>query len=118
MADWTFLTNHGLVMAVIATHSRSTAREIGDAVGITERATHKIIRDLEEGGYITRSRDGRQNEYTIHPNVPLKDAVTDAAVGELLTVLAGKRRRRRAMQPTGENGSPERLDLASDAKAG
>jgi len=95
MSEWTFLTNHGLVLAVIFQHPLSTAREIGDAVGITERATHKIVNDLEEAGYVTRAREGRRNHYTIHPGVPLRDAVSDVEVGELLNLLTGRRRRRR-----------------------
>ena len=95
MSEWTFLTNHGLVLAVIFQHPRSTAREIGDAVGITERATHKIVSDLEEAGYVTRAREGRRNHYTIHPSVPMRDEVTDAEVGELLNLLVGRRRRGR-----------------------
>lgn len=94
MPEWTFITNHGLVLAIIAKHPRSTAREIGDSVGITERATHRIIKELEEAGYITKSRVGRQNQYRIHPTMPVKDEVTDAAVGELLMVLGWKRRKR------------------------
>jgi len=96
MADWSFITNHGLVLASIARRPRSTAREIGDSVGITERAAHKIIRDLEEGGYITRSRVGRRNQYRIHPNVPIKDEPSDSAVGELLVMLGWKRRQGRS----------------------
>ena len=95
MAEWTFITNHGLVLTAIAKHPRSTAREIGDAVGITERAAHKIINDLDESGYITKSKIGRQNHYLIHSDVPLKDEVSDAAVGELLIMLGAKRRKRR-----------------------
>ena len=96
MPDWSFFTNHGLVLVAIAKHPRSTAREIGDAVGITERAAHKLIRDLEEAGYITKTKVGRKNQYKIHPDVPLKGDVTDAAVGELLVVLGWKPRKRRA----------------------
>ena len=94
MPEWTFITNHGLVLAAIAKHPRSTAREIGDAVGITERAAHRIIKDLEEASYITKSRIGRQNQYRIHPDTPLKDEASDAAVGELLVMLGWRRRKR------------------------
>lgn len=96
MAEWTFITNHGLVLAAIARQPRSTAREIGDAVGITERAAHKIIRDLDEAGYITKARVGRRNQYRIHPDVPIKDEASEAAVGELLVMLGWKRRKRPA----------------------
>jgi DNA-binding Lrp family transcriptional regulator len=95
MAEWSFITNHGLVLATIAKHPQSTAREIGDIVGITERAAHKIIKDLDEAGYITKTRVGRRNEYKIHPDVPLKDESSDSAVGELLVMLGWKRRGRK-----------------------
>ena len=71
MRKWSFVTNHGLVLAAIANSPDSTARAIGDMVGITERATHKIITDLEDEGYITRSKSGRRNAYSIHADVPL-----------------------------------------------
>jgi len=96
MPEWGFITNHGLVLAVIARHPRSTAREIGDAVGVTERAAHKIIKDLEDAGYIDKARVGRQNRYRIHPDMPLKENSSDAAVGELLVVLGWKRRKKRS----------------------
>jgi len=95
MPEWSFITNHGLILAAIARHPRSTAREIGDAAGVTERAAHKIINDLEREGYITKNKVGRQNQYRIHSNVPLKDEVSDAAVGELLVMLGWKRRGRK-----------------------
>jgi len=93
MTEWGFITNHGLVLAAIARHPRSTARDLGDDVGITERTAHKIIIDLESAGYITKTKVGRKNKYTIHPDMPLAEEATDAAVGELLVMLGWKRRR-------------------------
>ena len=95
MPEWSFITNHGLVLAVIARRLGATAREIGDVVGITERAAHRIIKDLEDGGYVTKTRSGRRNSYRIHPDVEVKDELSDAAVGELLMVLGWRRRGRR-----------------------
>jgi len=97
MTEWSFITNHGLVLAAIARHPRSTARELGDAVGITERTAHKIIIELEVAGYITKTKVGRKNKYTIHPDMPLDEEATDAAVGELLVMLGWKRRSRQAL---------------------
>ena len=90
MAEWFFVTNHGLILATIAKHLDMTTREIGDAVGITERATHKIISDLEAAGYITKLKVGRRNKYQIHPEVPLKTKVSGAAVRGLLIMLGWK----------------------------
>ena len=97
MSGWSFITNHGLVLAVIARHPSRTAREIGDAVGITERAAHTLINDLERAGYITKVKAGRRNEYIIHPDMPLGGKVSgDAAVRELLMMLGWKPRKRRS----------------------
>jgi DNA-binding IclR family transcriptional regulator len=64
-------------------------REIGDRVGITERAAHRIVAELEESGYLSRERNGRRNRYTITPHLPLPDSVArDRQIGDLLDVLA------------------------------
>lgn len=63
MPEFSFITNHGLVLLAIARSRRGTTRELSEAVGITERAIHRIIGDLEKAGYITRTRVGRHNEY-------------------------------------------------------
>jgi DNA-binding Lrp family transcriptional regulator len=92
MSDWTFITNHGLVLASIAKNPERTAREIGDDVGVTERTAHKIIMELDSDGYITKTKVGKRNAYRIHPGVPIKSG--DAAVGELLMMLGWKRQKR------------------------
>ncbi len=97
MSKWTFITNHGLVLASIANNSERTAREIGDDVGVTERTAHKIITDLEKEGYITKTKVGVKNTYTIHPNLQIKTG--DAAVGELLVMLGWKRRKAPRLKP-------------------
>ena len=91
MANWRFITNHGLVLAAITRHPSSTARAIGDAVGITERAAYKIIGDLDKDGFISKNKVGRQNHYRIHSNAPIRDNDLDTAIGELLVVIGSKR---------------------------
>jgi DNA-binding Lrp family transcriptional regulator len=93
MGEWTFVTNHALVLAAIAKNKGLTAREIGDNVGVTERTAHKIISDLEKDGYITKIKVGVKNIYRIHPELPIKTA--DGAVGELLQLLGWTRRKRK-----------------------
>lgn len=85
MSEWTFVTNHALVLASIAKNPDRTAREIGDDVGVTERTAHKIIMDLERGGYITKTKVGVKNTYRVHAEVPIKSA--DSGIGELLKLL-------------------------------
>ena len=88
MAEWTFLTNHGLILIHVGNHPDSTGLEIARAAGITERAARKIVADLQADGYIEREKVGRRNRYRINSTLPLRylgeHAVT---VGELLNLL-------------------------------
>jgi DNA-binding MarR family transcriptional regulator len=52
--SWTFLTNHAQVLVCIARDPGVRLRDIGDRVGITERAAHRIVVELADAGYITR----------------------------------------------------------------
>jgi DNA-binding IclR family transcriptional regulator len=95
MPEWTFLTNHALVLSHIARHPRITARDLANAIGITERATRKIIADLLDTGYITKKREGRRNRYRIDPDLSLRHpSHEETAVGDLLQALGWKRRGR------------------------
>jgi len=47
-------------------------RDITERVGITERAVRRIIDDLVEEGYVSRSRVGRRNVYVVHDEKPLR----------------------------------------------
>ena len=63
-------------------------RDIAQSVGITERAVTLIIDDLESGGYITRARVGRRNEYKVHLRGKLRHPLeAKHSVGELLRTL-------------------------------
>jgi DNA-binding transcriptional ArsR family regulator len=97
MSDWTFLTNHALVLSHMRRHPRVTARELGDAIGITERATRRIIADLDEAGYIIKKREGRRNRYRVNTDLPLRHPTNqETAVGDLLQALGGKKKVQRA----------------------
>jgi len=89
MTKWTFITNHGSVLALMARASDITAREIASQLAITERSVHRIISDLESEGYVIKERAGRGNRYTVKHHLPLRRSnQRDIAVGELLKVLA------------------------------
>jgi predicted transcriptional regulator len=95
---WSFLTNHAQVLLCIAQDPGIRLREIGEAVGITERAAHRIVVELAAAGYISRTRNGRRNHYTIHSHLPLPDPLAgEQKIGDLLGVLAGQ-------PPAGTNG--------------
>ncbi len=93
MTGWKFLTNHALVLCLIAKQSRITAREISSTIGITEKATRNIINDLEADGYVTKKKEGRRIKYTVDPDLPLRtETQQDKAIGDLLQTLGWKRR--------------------------
>jgi predicted ArsR family transcriptional regulator len=88
---WSFLTNHARVLLCLAEDPDMRLREVGERVGITERAAHRIVGELEEAGYISRSREGRRNRYTIHGELALPDPLArDHRVGDLIDVLVGR----------------------------
>ena len=88
-ANWSFLTNHARVLICIAEDPGIRLREIAAATGITERAAHRIVGELVAGGYVTRRRVGRRNQYTVRTDLPVPDAVArNRPVGDLLAVLA------------------------------
>jgi uncharacterized membrane protein len=79
------------VLLSIADDPGIRLREIGETVGITERASHRIVDELAAAGYITRMRNGRRNNYTIQAHLPIPDALArEQKLGDLLGVLSGK----------------------------
>jgi predicted ArsR family transcriptional regulator len=66
---WTFLTNHSHVLICLAQDPDSRLADIASRVGITERATLAIVRDLVEEGYVARTRVGRRNQYRVNGNL-------------------------------------------------
>ena len=88
---WSFLTNHAGVLLCIANDPSIRLREIGDTIGITERAAHRIVGELADAGYLTRERNGRRNHYQIQTQLRLPDPLARGKkVGDLLAVLAGQ----------------------------
>ena len=101
MSEWRFLTNHGMVLSYLSRHPRITAHDLADAIGITERATRKIIADLLDEGYVTKRREGRRNRYRVNPALTLRHPIhSETAIGDLLQALGWKRRRRAPSDPS------------------
>lgn len=108
MGDWSFLSNHGLAMLCIARDPSMRMRDIGDAIGIKERAAHRIVNDLVEAGYVTRERQGNRNHYQVRAEVPMRHPLVQAhSIGEILAVLADQRWVV-DNRPTPSDGLPER----------
>jgi DNA-binding MarR family transcriptional regulator len=72
---WTFFTNHAHVLFCLARDPDLRLREVAAQVGITERATQRIVHDLEEAGYLTIEREGRRNHYHLNVDRPMRHPV-------------------------------------------
>ncbi len=84
-------------------------RDIAAAVGITERAAHRILSELVEAGYVLSERHGRQNRYQVKPELPLRHPlVQEREVGDLLDVL---------LRPEGAARQGERTRSATAGRA-
>ncbi|WP_242907699.1 helix-turn-helix transcriptional regulator [Actinomadura terrae] len=88
---WTFLTNHARVLIQIARDPDLRVREVAQGIGITERAAQLIINDLEEADYLTRTRVGRRNTYTINAHRPFRyPTEADHDVEALIALFADR----------------------------
>jgi DNA-binding MarR family transcriptional regulator len=59
------LSNHGHVLLCIAERPDIRIRDIAARTGLSERAAHRIITELESSGFITHVRVGRRNRYEL-----------------------------------------------------
>jgi hypothetical protein len=88
MGDWTFFSNYGHVLVCLARNHEARLRDVAADVGITERAVQKIVRDLQDGGYLTVTKQGRCNRYRINRRKSLRhDLESHCTVGKWLTLV-------------------------------
>ncbi len=87
---WTFLTNHAHVLVLLKAEPELILREVANRVGITERAVQRIIQDLESAGFIRRQKVGRQNQYQVLTDQPLRHPIeSHRTIGDLLRLIPG-----------------------------
>ena len=93
-SHWTFLTNHAHVLLCLAADPAIRVRDVADDVGITERATLRILHDLVQAGYVSTERVGRRNRYRLRLDEPMRHPMERSrAVGMLVEALRGPRTR-------------------------
>jgi len=87
-AKWTFFSNYGHIYFLLATNEDIIVREIATQVGLTERSVLAIIQELEETGYITKEKVGRNNRYKIVPNKTLRHPLeSNVQLKELIQLI-------------------------------
>ena len=82
---WTFLTNHAQVLSCLAGTPDIRLRDVADRVGITERATQRILAELVDAGYVRTVRVGRRNRYMVDRDQAMRhSAQLGREIGALL----------------------------------
>lgn len=90
MSEWAFLSHHGHVLLAISENPDITIDEMAAIVGVTTRSVVNILRDLEKGGYVNRTKSGRRNHYEISLQSQLRHRTSsNRTVGELVSALGG-----------------------------
>jgi DNA-binding MarR family transcriptional regulator len=85
---WFFLTNHAHVLLCVARDPEARARDIAERVGITERASQRILSDLLAEGYVSKIKKGRRNRYTVNREGHLRHAIfRELEIGPLIDIL-------------------------------
>jgi predicted transcriptional regulator len=83
-----FLTNHAYVLACIAADPDVRLRDVALTVDITERTAAQIVNELEQAGYLTKTRDGRRNQYEVHEDLPLRHPqARHRTIGDLIRFI-------------------------------
>jgi hypothetical protein len=96
MAEWSFLTNHGRALLLIADDPGVRLRDLAVALDVTERSAYSIVTDLADAGYVLKERDGRRNRYVVQRHLPLPETtLRERTVGDVLALLLGEKPRRR-----------------------
>lgn len=84
------MSNHAHVLLCVAENREVRLRDIADTVGITERAAQRIVTELEDAGYLERTRDGRRNRYSFNWDMPMRHPMdNEHNVGEFVAFLTG-----------------------------
>ncbi len=97
---WTFLTNHARVLISIAETPGIRLRDIAARIGITERATQRIVAELESAGYLSHEKEGRRNHYHLQPDTRLRHPLDhDIEISELIELFVSRPSRGDAAEP-------------------
>jgi predicted ArsR family transcriptional regulator len=86
--NWTFLGHHAHVLLALSTNPNHKLDELAAILGVTTRSVVNVLRDLVEGGYIVKVKDGRRNSYRINRDAPLRHHTSgNRTVGDLIDHL-------------------------------
>lgn len=86
--EWTFITNHGRLLAYLAKHPDATTQKMAFDAGLSIRAVCQTLIDLKQNGYISWEKIGRRNQYKVYSDKPMRHLLErDYKVWGLLAAL-------------------------------
>jgi hypothetical protein len=82
------MATHGIVLFYIAANPDSTMRQMSEALNLTERRIAQVVRDLSDVQYLTVSRNGRRNSYSVNPGANFRHpTLSHITLGKFVQVL-------------------------------
>jgi hypothetical protein len=88
--DWNLMATHGIVLFYIAANPDSTMREMSEALSLTERRIAQVVRDLADGEFLSVTRNGRRNSYSVNPNAGFRHpTLSHVTLGKFVEMLGG-----------------------------
>ena len=85
---WTFLSHHSHVLIALDRRPDSKIEDLATILGVTSRSVVNVLNDLVDGGYLTKTRVGRRNKYSINKDAKLRHATSgQKKVGDLISSL-------------------------------
>lgn len=87
---WSLLTNHARVLSTLVQDPACRVRTIAEHLKLTERAVHNILKDLENDRFISKTKEGRRNSYTLHLDRSLPNTESGLSVAQLFRMLGSR----------------------------
>lgn len=86
--NWTFLSHHAHILIALDKDPHTKIEELAQILGVTTRSVVNVLNDLVEGGYLTKTKVGRRNVYSINKAAPLRHITSaNRKVGDLISSL-------------------------------
>ena len=86
--SWTLLSHHAHLLLALDRDPDYTIDQMAQILGITSRSVVNLINDLVDDGYLSKTKDGRNNHYEINKEAPLRHSTSQGkTVGQLIAAL-------------------------------
>jgi len=88
--NWNLMSTHGIVLFYIAANPDSTMRQMSESLSLTERRIAQVVRDLADARYLTVTRNGRRNSYSVNPDAAFRHpTLSHVTLGKFVDVVRG-----------------------------